>query len=121
MDLTITKQEKKLLVQREEIEATVTIEPTPSNKQIQEELTKKLNKPTELIIVKHIYSKFGSHENKIIAYIYDNKEALKKFEKIKEKKEEVKKEEIKKEEIKKEEKKENAKEDNQERKEEKKA
>jgi DNA-directed RNA polymerase subunit E" len=94
--ITITKQEKKSLIGREEIEATTITEPTPSNKQVQEELAKKLNKKPELIIIKHIYSKFGSHENKIIAYIYDNEESLKKFEKIKQTKgEETKKEETK--------------------------
>jgi ribosomal protein S24E len=88
MDITIIKQEKKPLVGREEIEAQVTTYPTPSNNQVQEELAKKLNKNPELVVIKHIYSKFGSHENKIIAYIYDNQETLKKFEpKSKEKKE----------------------------------
>lgn len=88
MEIQIIKQEKKQLIGREEIEAQVTIFPTPSNKQVQEELAKKLNKKSELIIIKHIYPKFGSHENNIIAYIYDNEESLKKFEKKKEKKKE---------------------------------
>lgn len=88
MEIQILKQEKKSLIGREEIEATITVEITPSNKQVQEQLSKKLNKNPELIVIKHIYPKFGSHENKIIAYVYDTEESLKKFEKKKEKKKE---------------------------------
>ena len=90
MDIQITKQEKKSLIGREEIEAQIVIFPTPSNNQVQQELAKKLNKNPELIIIKHIYPKFGSHDNKVIFYNYDNEDSLKKLEKTKQKKEEEK-------------------------------
>lgn len=114
MELTIKKQENNSLIQRTEIEATLILNITPSNEQVKEELSKKFNKDKELIVIKHIYSKFGIHENKIIAYIYDNKEALTKFEPKKKEKEEKKPEE------KKEEKPKEAKEEKKEKKEEKK-
>ncbi|MEM4702889.1 MAG: hypothetical protein QXP53_00140 [Candidatus Pacearchaeota archaeon] len=89
--MRIEKQEYKPLTSRTEIEAKVEAKITPSNLQIQEELSKKLEKDKELIVVKHIYQSFGKHEAKIIAYVYDSKEALKKFEpKKKERKQVVK-------------------------------
>jgi len=94
MELEIVKKEKKPLVKRQEIEAKAVQNYTPSNIQVQEELAKMLQKDKELIVVKHIYSRFGSYESHITAYVYDNKEALKKFE-VQEKKKE--KEEAKKE------------------------
>jgi ribosomal protein S24E len=94
MEIEIIKKEKKPLVKRYEIEARAVQNYTPSNAQVQEELAKQLKKEPELIVVKHIYSRFGSRESHITAYAYDNKAAMKKFE-IQEKKklkEEAKKE-----------------------------
>jgi ribosomal protein S24E len=85
--LKIEKQEKKALVERDEIHAIAEEKITPSNAKIQEELANLTKKEKELIVVKHIYQKFGSNKSDIIAYVYDSAESLKKFEpKKKEKK-----------------------------------
>ncbi len=81
MNIEITKHEKKELVEREEVTALVSgTTSTPSKTQVQEKLAEKLNKSKELIIIKNIFPKFGSNENKVIAYIYNSENSLKKFE-----------------------------------------
>lgn len=85
--MKIEKQEKKSLVEREEILAVAEEKVTPSKAKIQEELAVLIKKDKELIVVKHIYQKFGSNKSNVIAYAYDSAESLKKFEpKKKEKK-----------------------------------
>lgn len=81
MNIEITKHENKELVEREEIVALISgTTSTPSNTQVQEKLAEKLNKSKELVVIKNIFPKFGSNENKVIAYIYKSEESLKKFE-----------------------------------------
>lgn len=83
--LKIEKQEYKPLVERTEIIATISSAPTPKKTEVQEKLAELLKKEKELVIVKHVYQEFGKREAKIIAYVYDSPDALKKFEKIKKK------------------------------------
>ncbi|MEM2089920.1 MAG: hypothetical protein QXL88_02425 [Candidatus Pacearchaeota archaeon] len=89
MIIKIEKQERKPLVEREEIIARFELEATPKKDLVQEELAKMLNKEKELVVVKHVYQQFGKHESKVIAYVYNSLEALQKFEKKKEKKKHV--------------------------------
>lgn len=91
MELVIEKKEAKPLLEREEIKAIVKSAITPSNAQVKEAIASKLNKPTELVVIKSIYPQFGKQESTISAFVYDNEEALKKFEpKPKAKEEEAK-------------------------------
>lgn len=87
MILKIEKQTRKPLVEREEIIAKAEANVTPKKADVQEQIATMLNKPKELVIVKHVYPQFGKKEAKIIVYVYDTLEAVKKFEKQKEKKE----------------------------------
>ena len=64
----------------EEITAVVLEKTTPSNATIREELAKKTGKPAELIIIKSIYQTYGKDESKIRAFIYNDADAMKKFE-----------------------------------------
>ncbi|MCS7134399.1 MAG: hypothetical protein NZ889_00870 [Candidatus Pacearchaeota archaeon] len=86
MKITIEKKEYKPLVERTEILAKAEKEITPTKEEIREQLSSLLEKPKELIVVKHIYQQFGKQESKIIAYVYDSQESLKKFEKNKKEK-----------------------------------
>lgn len=83
--LKIERQEYKPLLSRTEVTATISSSSTPKKTEIQEKLSEKFNKEKELVVVKHIYQKFGKHEARVIAYVYDSLEAMKKFEKIKKK------------------------------------
>jgi len=89
------KEENVDLLQRRRITYILEHEkkPTPSNQEIIKDVAKDLNVSEELIKIRHIYSHFGVEKAKIIAHVYENKEALKKFEEIKKKKKVEKKEE----------------------------
>src|SRR3989338_6667492 len=89
------KEENIDLLQRRRITYILEHEkkPTPSNQEIIKDVAKDLNVSEELIRIRHIYSHFGVEKAKIIAHVYENKEALKKFEEIKKKKKVEKKEE----------------------------
>ena len=53
---------------------------TPSRLKIKKELAKKTSTDEKLIIIKHIYPRFGATKAKVIAHIYSNLDDLKKFE-----------------------------------------
>ena len=85
--ITIEKKEHKILLGREEIQAVSDDQVTPSMVSIQEHLAKELKKEKELIVVKKVNPSFGKQKADILAYVYDSKELLNKFEpKKKEKK-----------------------------------
>lgn len=110
MHFKIIKQESKPMVEHDEM--LIKIEETnatPSKVQVQEETSKLINKPKELVVVKKISQAFGEQEAIALVYVYNSLDALKKFEpKKKEKKEGEKKQETQQ----KEEKKSEAKEEN---------
>jgi ribosomal protein S24E len=78
--MKIEKREYKTLVEREEIYAFNESDVTPSKSSIQEEISALVKKPKEQIVVKKIDQKYGSHESKILVYVYDSLDSLKKFE-----------------------------------------
>ncbi|MBT4334398.1 hypothetical protein HOD61_01125 [archaeon] len=70
---------------------------TPSRAELVAEIAKEFKKEKNTIYVDHIYTSYGKGKSKIIAYIYDSKEALEKIgkakpmeEPVEEKKEEAK-------------------------------
>ncbi len=88
MDITIKNQKENTLLQRQEITGEVTFTgPTPSNKQLQEELTKKLGCPADCIAIRHIFGAFGGGKATFEAVAYKTKEQ---FDKIEPKKKEKK-------------------------------
>jgi len=96
MEIEIKKQEKNLLLSREEIRAEIKEKITPKEEEVKTALAEKLQKSPELVIIKSIYPHFGEQKAFLLAYVYNNIEALKKFEpKIKPKKEKVAKSEKK--------------------------
>lgn len=54
--------------------------PTPARKGIVEEVAKKVKKDAANVVVKHIYTRYGSHEGKIIAHVYDDPSLIPKLE-----------------------------------------
>jgi len=92
MEIKIQDKKEQKLLSRTELSAHVTFDgTTPSREDIKKELTKKTKSKEELIIVKHIYTKFGSKEADLIAYVYQDKKVMavleKNIRKTKEKKE----------------------------------
>ncbi len=82
MAITIKNTEEKPLLARKEVEAHMVFEgkATPSNADVAKALASELKTDEKLIVMKHIYTAFGSCEAKITAYVYNTEEALKKFE-----------------------------------------
>lgn len=81
MEVKINKKENPLL-KRQELtgELTFTGAATPSNKQLQEELAKKLSVAPELIVIRHIYGAFGGGKAAFEAVAYSSKEQFDKIE-----------------------------------------
>ena len=80
MEIKIETQTSKPLLSREEFIAVINEKKTPSNASLKEEISKKLNAPVELIIIKKIDQKYGQNKVEVNFYIYGNIESLKKFE-----------------------------------------
>jgi len=87
--IIIGKKEQQKIFLREEIHASSDDAVTPSLESVKEELSKMLKKDKELIVVKNVFPQFGTQTCKILAYAYDSKEALDKFEQKKKEKKKV--------------------------------
>jgi len=74
--------------------------PTPSEAEVRKLLSKNLKHNEKLIVLKHIYPKFGEHKVDIIAYAYNDEKSMKNLENIKEEVKEDGKEKSKKQETK---------------------
>jgi len=87
MELTI-KEKTNPLLHRKELTGDITFTgATPSNKQVQEELARKMGTQAELIAIRHVYGEFGGGKATFEAYAYETKEQYDKIEpKKKEKK-----------------------------------
>jgi len=95
MELKITEEKEAILLSRREISANITFKgATPSKETIRKELASALKANEKLMIVKHVYSSFGSETAKVLVYQYASEEEMKKVEpKEKKKKEKAPKEE----------------------------
>lgn len=81
MDLEIKKERDTPLLSRKRVTLIAEYEgATPKRIDMRKDVAKKLDVEEKLVILKHIYTKFGSQKAKIIAHIYNNEEDLKKIE-----------------------------------------
>jgi ribosomal protein S24E len=78
MKMKIIKQEKSNLLPRIDVIAEIAHlnKRTPSNEEVREELSKLMKVDKELILIKHIYTGYGSDISKIEAYAYNSKEDM---------------------------------------------
>ena len=77
MKATIKSTTEQPLLSRKEIKATVVFEgAVPSRKDISKELAAKAKSEQPLFVVHLIQPAFGAKEVSVVAYAYDNKEAL---------------------------------------------
>lgn len=92
MKLEIKNKKENPLLHRTEIKALLTWEgATPSNEKVKKEIASQLKADEKLVIVKHIYTKFGTTTADVLAYLYEDQESMKTIEFLKpsaEKKEE---------------------------------
>ncbi|MFH1439406.1 MAG: hypothetical protein ABIG89_02495 [Candidatus Woesearchaeota archaeon] len=81
MELEIQKQRETPLLARRRITAMVNFQKaTPSRANIRDGIAKKLNVNDELVIVRHIYTKYGKNEAKVIAHVYKDNKFIEKLE-----------------------------------------
>jgi ribosomal protein S24E len=84
MALKITSTEEKPLLARKEIKGELSFaeKATPSNDDVRKEIASQLKVGEKTVLVKHIYTAFGSSDAKIEAYIYNTEKDLKKYEPV---------------------------------------
>jgi len=81
MKIEIKKEMETPLLSRKRVTLMAEYEgPTPSRQAFRKEIAQKLSADENLIILKHIYTRFGIPRAKIIANVYANMEDLKKLE-----------------------------------------
>ncbi len=81
MELNIVKEVDMPLLSRKRISLELTSDKeTPSRKSLLTKIADKTNTKPELVIVKHIYTKYGSRKSKIIAHVYTNKSDMEQIE-----------------------------------------
>ena len=88
MNLEITDKKENPLLSRTEVKGTIGFDKaTPSNAEVKKAIAEKAKADESLIVVKNIYTDFGSTNANFNAYIYTNKDEMAKIEpKKKEKK-----------------------------------
>ncbi|MEM3374521.1 MAG: hypothetical protein QXE31_04845 [Candidatus Woesearchaeota archaeon] len=80
MELHLLKEKEMKLLSRKRVSLEVDSKATPSRLELIKEISKKLNHPEDLIVIKHIYPQFGKNKAKVIAHLYQDKEKMKIFE-----------------------------------------
>ena len=81
MELKITKQEENKLLDRIEVVGEITFEGnTPKNVDVTQQLATKLGTKVELVVVKHIHTRFGHQIVDFDAFAYKTDEAKQKAE-----------------------------------------
>jgi small subunit ribosomal protein S24e len=81
MQLKIINKTEEPLLSRTRLEGEAVFESvTPSNSEVRAAIAKSIGKDEKLIVVKGIYTQYGSKKAKIIAYAYQNSEIMLKIE-----------------------------------------
>jgi len=81
MKIEIKEKREVPLLSRTRISATVAFEKeTPSRDSLRKEIAKAAGAKEELTIIKHIYTRFGKKEAKVIANVYKTVEDAKRIE-----------------------------------------
>jgi small subunit ribosomal protein S24e len=77
MELEILKEKETPLLSRKRITLEATYEgKTPSRIDLRKSVAGKIKSPEDLVIVRHIYTKFGQQKAKIIAHVYSDPKTL---------------------------------------------
>lgn len=74
-------QSNKVLLPRKEVRIVMAYDGSvPNRKQLKKLVADKLNAKEELVIIRHVYVRYGSKEADVVAFVYENDEALKSLE-----------------------------------------
>jgi len=82
MAVKITQKDEKPMTGRTEVKGTISFQDkaTPSNDTVAKDIASQLKVDEKLVVVKHIYTSFGSAEASVEALVYKTEEDLKRFE-----------------------------------------
>jgi len=81
MKLELKEEKEMPLLSRKRLQFRAEFESaTPKRDDIRKEVAKKAGVDEKLVIIRHIYTKFGKREAKVIVHIYKNEEDIKKIE-----------------------------------------
>jgi ribosomal protein S24E len=77
MEIEIKKQRETPLLSRTRATLTLNYESaTPNRLEIRKAVAHKLKAKEELVVIKHIYTRFGQKMAKVIAHIYNDKKEM---------------------------------------------
>lgn len=81
MEVKVEKERLTPLLARKRVTAHVSFQgKTPSRKELLDLIAHKLKAEKDLTIIKHIYTKFGAQDARVIAHVYSNLAALQRIE-----------------------------------------
>lgn len=81
MKIEVNEKREVPLLSRSRITLTADFQgPTPSREAIRKEVAREAKSDEKLVIVKHVYTRFGKPGAKIIAHVYKNEKDLNDFE-----------------------------------------
>ena len=84
MAVKITQKDEKPMTGRTEVKGTISFhdKATPSNETVAKDIASQLKVDGKLVVVKHIYTSFGSADASVEALVYKTEEDLKRFEPV---------------------------------------
>ena len=82
MKLTIKDRNKNALLEREELEISVSHsgEPTPSREDVKSKLVAQEDLNKDEVIIQYIKTPFGSEDSNVLAKVYESNDSLLKYE-----------------------------------------
>lgn len=82
MDIEISSRKENKLLNRTELELTVTHadSPTPKRDEVRELISKTLGTGKEGVVIDNMKSSFGSHQTRVFAKVYQDKDSALKIE-----------------------------------------
>ncbi len=81
MKLEIKSETNNPLIGRKEIRGILVFDKaTPSNAEVKKEIAVKLGVPENMIVNKHVCTRYGEPSAEFLAYVYDSRENLARYE-----------------------------------------
>ena len=81
MEIEIIKENETPLLSRKRLTVKVDFEgKTPARLDLKKDIAKKIKSEPELVVIRHIYQRFGSKTAKVIVHVYSDRKMLERLE-----------------------------------------